>query len=63
MVIINRTFDINAPCINICNEEATNIAIRYLLNMGHRKIALYMNNTHRQYNGCAAAKKPLKTPA
>ena len=33
MVIINRTFDINAPCINICNEEATNIAIRYLLNL------------------------------
>ena len=30
MVIINRTFDINAPCINICNEEATNIAIRYI---------------------------------
>lgn len=60
MVIINRTFDINAPCINICNEEATNIAIRYLLNMGHRKIALYMNNTHRQYNverlrGCEKA--------
>lgn len=62
MVIINRTFDINAPCINICNEEATNIAIRYLLNMGHRKIALYMNNTHRQYNverlrGCEKAFK------
>lgn len=60
MVIINRTFDINAPCINICNEEATNTAIRYLLNMGHRKIALYMNNTHRQYNverlrGCEKA--------
>ena len=50
MVIINRTFDINAPCINICNEEATGLAIRYLLGMGHRKIALYMNNTHRQYN-------------
>lgn len=60
MVIINRTFDINVPCINICNEEATGLAIRYLLGMGHRKIALYMNNTHRQYNaerlrGCEKA--------
>ena len=48
MVIINRTFDINAPCINICNEEATNIAIRYLLNMGHRKIALFMDELNCQ---------------
>ena len=60
MVIINRTFDINAPCININNGEATYLAVRYLIEKGHRKISIYMNNTHRQYNeerlgGCLKA--------
>ena len=60
MVIINRTFDINAPCINICNDEATRHAARYLLERGHRRIAVLSNNTQRQYNdermrGCTLA--------
>lgn len=60
MVVINRTFDINAPCININNEEATYQATRYLIERGHRKVSLFMNNTHRQYNverlsGCVKA--------
>ena len=60
MVIINRTFDINAPCININDEEATQHAVRYLLGKGHSKIALFSNNTQRQYNskrmrGCELA--------
>lgn len=50
MVIINRTFDINVPCINIDNRGAANAAIRYLIENGHRKIAVYVNNTCRQYN-------------
>lgn len=60
MVIINRTFDVNVPCININNEEATYQAVHYLIEKGHSRIALYTNNTHRQYNaermaGCIRA--------
>lgn len=60
MVIINRTFDINVPCININDEEATYQAVHYLIEKGHSRIALYTNNTHRQYNikrmaGCIRA--------
>lgn len=50
MVIINRTFDINVPCINIDNESAAYTAVRYLLENGHRRIAVYVNSTKRQYN-------------
>lgn len=60
MVVINRTFDIDAPCINICNEEATYRAIKYLTDKGHTRIATLVNSTRRQYNsermkGCEIA--------
>lgn len=50
MVIVNRTFDVNAPCINIDNEDASYHAIKYLIDKGHRKIAVYINGKMRQYN-------------
>jgi len=50
MVIINRTFDIDVPCINIDNREAAYSAVGYLIENGHRRIAIFMNNTCRQYN-------------
>lgn len=50
MVIINRTFDINVPCINIRNEDAAYDAVRYLIGCGHRRIAMYVNSMQRQYN-------------
>ena len=50
MVIINRTFDINVPCINIDNRDAAHTAVRYLIENGHRRIAVCVNNTHQQYN-------------
>lgn len=50
MVIVNRTFDVNAPCINIDNEDASYHAMKYLIDKGHRKIAVYINGKMRQYN-------------
>ncbi len=60
MVFINRTFDINAPCINIDDAQAAHLGVSHLIENGHRKIAVYMNNTRRQYNmarmrGCMKA--------
>lgn len=50
MVIVNRTFDVEAPCFNIDNRDAANQAMEYLIQNGHRKIALYINDKNRQYN-------------
>lgn len=50
MVIVNRTFDVDAPCINIDNVDASYQAVKYLAGKGHRKIALYINDKDRQYN-------------
>lgn len=60
MVIINRTFDIDVPCITISNEDATYAAVRYLIDKGHERVALFINDTNRQYNaermsGCRKA--------
>ncbi|NBH71660.1 LacI family transcriptional regulator [Clostridiaceae bacterium] len=50
MIIVNRTFDVDAPCINIDNADASYQAVKYLAENGHRKIALYINDKDRQYN-------------
>ena len=50
MVIVNRTFDVDAPCINIDNADAAYQAVKCLTDNGHRKIALYINDKERQYN-------------
>ena len=60
MVIVNRTFDVDAPCFNIDNREAAGQAMKYLIQNGHEKIALYSNDKNRQYNqerleGCMEA--------
>ena len=48
MVIVNRTFDVDAPCINIDNADAAYQAVKCLTDNGHRKIALYINDKDRQ---------------
>lgn len=50
MVIINRTFALDAPCINIDNCDAAYQGVKHLAENGHRKIALYINDKERQYN-------------
>lgn len=50
MVVVNRTFDIEAPCINIDNVDAAYQAVHYLTERGHQKIALFMNGKESQYN-------------
>lgn len=50
IIIVNRTFDVNAPCINIDNVDAAYQAVRCLTENGHKKIALYINDKERQYN-------------
>lgn len=50
MIIVNRVFDVDAPCINIDNEDAACQAVNCLAVNGHRKIALYINDKNRQYN-------------
>lgn len=50
MVIVNRTFDVEAPCFNIDNRDAARQAMECLIRNGHRKIALYINDKSRQYN-------------
>lgn len=60
VVILNRTFEVDAPCVNIDNVDATYQAVRYLAENGHRRIALYINDKERQYNherleGCLRA--------
>lgn len=50
IVIVNRIFDVEAPCINIDNVDAAYQAVKCLTENGHRKIALYINDKDRQYN-------------
>lgn len=50
MVVVNRVFDIDAPCINIDNVDAAYQAVRYLTERGHRKISFYINEKVSQYN-------------
>lgn len=50
MIILNRTFDVDAPCINIDNEDAAYQAVRHLAENGHRKISLFINGKALQYN-------------
>lgn len=50
LVIINRDFDINAPCINIDNQDAAHQAMGHLLENGHRNILVMISGTERQYN-------------
>ncbi len=62
MVIVNRVFDVEAPCITIDNEDGAYQAVKYLIENGHRDIALYINDKERQYNqqrlaGCRKAFK------
>lgn len=50
MVVVNRNFDVDAPCINMDNKDAAYQAVRCLAENGHRKIAVYVNDKSRQYN-------------
>lgn len=50
LVVINRDFDISAPCINIDNEGAARQAVSHLLENGHRNILVMISGTDRQYN-------------
>lgn len=50
MVIVNRIFDLNAPCINMDNVDAAYQGVKFLAENGHRNIALYINDKERQYN-------------
>ncbi|MDD3252942.1 MAG: LacI family DNA-binding transcriptional regulator [Lachnospiraceae bacterium] len=50
MVVVNRTFDLDVPCVNIDNVDATYQVTNYLLKNGHRDIALLINDKDRQYN-------------
>ena len=50
MVIVNRIFDVDAPCINIDNVDAAYQAVKCLAENGHKKIALYISDKDRQYN-------------
>lgn len=50
MVVVNRTFDIDVPCINIDNVDAAYQMVHHLLENGHRDIALMINDKDRQYN-------------
>ena len=46
MVIVNRIFDVDAPCINIDNVDAAYQAVKCLTENGHKKIG----DKDRQYN-------------
>lgn len=50
LIFLNRFFDVDVPCININNQKAAFEAINYLVEHGHRKISILINNTKRQYN-------------
>lgn len=50
MVVVNRTFDLDVPCINIDNVEAAYQVVHYLLENGHRDIAFIINDKDCQYN-------------
>lgn len=50
MIVVNRTFDLDVPCMNIDNVDAAWQAVRYLTERGHRKISFFINDKERQYN-------------
>ena len=50
IVFLNRFFDVSAPCINVKNEESTYEATKYLIEKGHRRIAVIIGSIMRQYN-------------
>lgn len=50
LVFLNRFFEVDVPCININNEKAAYEAINYLVERGHKKISILINNTKHQYN-------------
>lgn len=50
MVILNRTFEAGAPCINIDNKKAAGQAMAYFMEQGHRKVSLFITDEKRQYN-------------
>lgn len=62
MVILNRTFDVEAPCINIDNRKAAQQAMTYFMEQGHRRVSMFITDKERQYNkerlaGCCQAFK------
>lgn len=50
MVIVNRNFEVNAPCINIDNVDAAYQGLKYLFENGHRNVKVYVNGKDTQYN-------------
>lgn len=50
LVILNRTFEVEAPCINIDNKQAAAQALTYFMEQGHRKVSLFITDKERQYN-------------
>ncbi len=50
MVIINRYFEVNAPCMNIDNVDAAFKAMYHLLSNGHRRVVIMVSDKERQYN-------------
>ena len=50
MVVINRNFDLNAPCINLDNVDGACQAMSHLLENGHRRLAVFVNGKESQYN-------------
>lgn len=60
MVVVNRNFDLNAPCINLDNVDGACQAMSHLLENGHRRLAVFVNGKEMQYNqermeGCLKA--------
>lgn len=50
LVILNRTFEVEVPCINIDNKQAAAQALTYFMEQGHRKVSLFITDKERQYN-------------
>lgn len=60
VVLVNRDFSEDISCISVDNEYGGYLMIKYLLDMGHRKIAGMFGDFSRQrfrerYNGCKRA--------
>lgn len=60
VVLINRDFTEDISCISVDNEYGGYLMVKYLLDMGHRKIAGMFGDFSRQrfrerYNGCKRA--------
>lgn len=60
IVLINRDFTEDISCISVDNEYGGYLMVKYLLDMGHRKIAGMFGDFSRQrfrerYNGCKRA--------